>query len=350
MPPCRFSLIVPCYNVENDLPGLLDSLARQDFADFEVLLLDDGSTDRTAAIARQRAEQDSRYRFFLEKHFGTPARLRNAGFRNAVGEYIWCVDSDDEIAPGALAELDRALTANGNPDILAGRFAVGKRTPDGNLRTESVKFNFDAAAPPGSGQAALARLNSQHRVLTCNGYGCVIARRLLLEHDLFQIETLSLLEDHEWLPRVLFYASSVGATDRTIYYYIRRAGSVSTGLGGAKLKSVAGAVTHLTDFYTENFTDMSPAVRRFWSNHAANAFCWYFFNPMYQDKFTAREWRDAWRTASPFANAPQRRAFRDMLKSAGTAKRLMWPLLRLADLGWAAPARMMFRFYYRFRG
>lgn len=90
------SVIVPVYNVKPYLPECLDSILAQTFTDFEVLLIDDGSTDGSSAICDEYASRDSRIRCYHKKNGGHMS-ARQEGFRKASGIYIAFVDSDDWI-------------------------------------------------------------------------------------------------------------------------------------------------------------------------------------------------------------------------------------------------------------
>ncbi|MGI6264966.1 MAG: glycosyltransferase [Acutalibacteraceae bacterium] len=99
------SVIVPAYNVENYLPRCLDSLVAQTLPDIEVLLVDDGSTDATAAIARDYAARyPALVRVFTVENGGAAA-ARNRALSAAAGEYIGFVDSDDSVCPAMFERL-----------------------------------------------------------------------------------------------------------------------------------------------------------------------------------------------------------------------------------------------------
>ncbi len=114
MPP-RLSIVVPVYNVELYLDECLESIAAQTFDDFEVVIVDDGSTDASAVIAKNFAERDQRFRVVLQKNAGLGA-ARNVGFRHlAEGtEYVAFVDSDDTMPPYAYEKLIAALDQTGS--------------------------------------------------------------------------------------------------------------------------------------------------------------------------------------------------------------------------------------------
>ncbi len=100
----RISVIVPVYNVEALLPRCVDSLLNQEFTDYEVLLIDDGSTDRSGRICDEYKEKDVRIRV-IHKHNEGVSRTRNRGIDEAKGEWITFVDSDDYVTPGYLSDL-----------------------------------------------------------------------------------------------------------------------------------------------------------------------------------------------------------------------------------------------------
>ena len=96
-----FSIIVPVYNSESFIKVCLDSILEQTYPDFELLLIDDGSTDRSGEICDKYAGKDSRIRVFHEKNEGVSAS-RNKGLEMASGRYVNFVDSDDWVSPDYL--------------------------------------------------------------------------------------------------------------------------------------------------------------------------------------------------------------------------------------------------------
>ena len=93
----KISIIIPMYNSEKYLNQCLDSIKNQTFTDFEAILVDDGSTDRTVAIANSYCCSDSRFELIKKEHVdGTGAGpARNLGYQNSTGEYVLFLDSDD---------------------------------------------------------------------------------------------------------------------------------------------------------------------------------------------------------------------------------------------------------------
>lgn len=100
----RISVIVPVFNVENYLRCCVDSILSQTFEDFELLLINDGSTDKSGEICEEYASKDSRVKVFHKKNGGVSS-ARNWGLDNASADWVTFVDSDDWVLPNYLQEL-----------------------------------------------------------------------------------------------------------------------------------------------------------------------------------------------------------------------------------------------------
>jgi glycosyltransferase involved in cell wall biosynthesis len=110
----KISVVVPAYNVCNYIEDTLKSLECQTFQDFEVLIVNDGSTDNTANVVQPFVERDSRFKLLHKKNGGLSS-ARNYGINYAVGEYIALLDGDDTYHPDKLANHVGHLEQN--PDV-----------------------------------------------------------------------------------------------------------------------------------------------------------------------------------------------------------------------------------------
>ena len=109
------SIIVPFYNTESYLPRCIDSILKQDYELFEVILINDGSTDNSDKICREYLKKDSRIRY-IKKENGGISDSRNRGIKEAKGKYISFIDSDDVVSSKYLSILYENLI-NNNADI-----------------------------------------------------------------------------------------------------------------------------------------------------------------------------------------------------------------------------------------
>lgn len=103
------TVCVPVYNVERYLRECLDSIFSQDYSRFDVVLVDDGSTDGSAAICDEYATKNKQRAFVVHKDNEGPLLARCDGFARAAGQYVMCVDSDDMLLPGALSAVAAAI-------------------------------------------------------------------------------------------------------------------------------------------------------------------------------------------------------------------------------------------------
>ena len=135
----EISVIVPVYNVENYLGECLESLASQTFRNIEVIMVDDGSTDGSSAIAKNYSDKDSRFRYIHKENAGVSA-ARNTGLEYAEGKYLCLVDSDDVIPSEALGRMFSAAEEN-SADITVGKVMRLKDTEAGTARMSDIIFS-----------------------------------------------------------------------------------------------------------------------------------------------------------------------------------------------------------------
>lgn len=112
----NISIVIPVYNTEKYLKRCLNSILHQSFQDFEVILIDDGSTDRSPLICDEYTKLDNRIKAVHQINSGVSS-ARNLGLKIAIGEYIWFIDSDDYITVDSLRELSNILK-NNNIDLI----------------------------------------------------------------------------------------------------------------------------------------------------------------------------------------------------------------------------------------
>ena len=116
----KVSIVIPVYNKAEFISSCIESLLQQDFDDFEIIAVDDGSTDDSGKICDDKAAQDARIRVIHTENGGVTA-ARRKGVEQAAGEYIMFVDADDQLLPDAIKILYTAITVN-HADEVIGRF------------------------------------------------------------------------------------------------------------------------------------------------------------------------------------------------------------------------------------
>lgn len=241
-----FSIILPVYNVRDYLERSVQSVLGQSGGDYEVILVDDGSTDGSGALCDAWAERDARIRTLHQPNSGLAA-ARNAGMAAARGKYVLMFDADDYVEPDTLDVL-RAAVRETSADIV--RFDlvrhIGKRLEE--HRTQMPAGLYDAAAVKERLlDAALLR-----------GYwlsACTHAYRLdfLRENDLrFVSEREVLSEDYLFNISALLCAQSVYLTNRVLYHYESRPGSLTTSMKPRVMERYTALYERQKAFFEEN--------------------------------------------------------------------------------------------------
>lgn len=178
----KVSVIIPCYNSEKYLSECLDSLAAQTMDDYEVLLVDDGSTDNTLSLLRQAEKADARLRVFHQQNAGVSS-ARNLALAHAQGEWLTFVDADDILPENALEILLNAV------DDSADMIVCSHVTFDENGREERFvpSTNWPKKKGKAKKDAIVRRLIEGDSVLNimCNK----LHRRSLIEREQIRLRT-----------------------------------------------------------------------------------------------------------------------------------------------------------------
>ena len=207
------SIIVPIYNVEPYLRRCVDSLLKQSYADFELILVDDGSPDNCGAICDEYAAMDDRV-CVIHKPNGGLSDARNAGLKIAQGAYIAFVDSDDWVTPDYLERMLTALVETGADicecDLL--RTGGEENLPAIEQRTPVVFSTADA-------MAQLIHDGAFHQHVWNKLY-----RRDVIADILFPKGKTN--EDEFWTYQVFGNAAKVVKISDVLYFYFQRPGSI----------------------------------------------------------------------------------------------------------------------------
>lgn len=206
------SVIIPVYNVAAYLPQCLDSVLQQDYSHLEIILIDDGSTDRSGAICDEYAARDSRITVIHQKNAGAAA-AKNAGLKIATGEYLSFVDSDDFLEPGAYSHMVGLLKHSG-ADVIqcAYRDVFTDKTHDQVIHPDQTLL---------TGEAYLS--------LFTRDWTCALMVTKLYHRDLFEgilFEEGHKIDDEYFTYRGIMNAKQVLRDDRIIYNYRKRRSSV----------------------------------------------------------------------------------------------------------------------------
>ena len=238
------SVIVPVYNAEKWLRDALASLQSQTYTDFEVILVDDGSNDGSAAICKEYCEDDPRFRLISQSNAGVSA-ARNAGINHAIGDWIAFMDADDMMPADALDTMMTAALKSG-AGIVAGGYTRGipHHMPKGKGKNLTVP----------SDTAILMGLY-QKRILN-NPWG------MLFKADIFKGDASLRFRKCRYEDLDLFYQAfertdKVCILARIVYYYRDTPGSFINTWSNARLD-----VLDVTDRIVAHMEQRTPALLR----------------------------------------------------------------------------------------
>ena len=232
----KLSIIIPIYNVEQYLAGCLDSVLSPLPKDTEILLVDDGSTDGSPAIAEEYARRfPSLVRLIRQENRGLGG-ARNTGIEAAEGDFLFFLDSDDTLAPGAVEEMLQALASE--PDLLIFDYVcVGEDGRELDYQSGCArKGRFTLADDP----QLIFELPS-----ACNK---LWRRRLFTESGIRFPERLW-FEDLATTPRLYLRTESVEAVNRPWLRYLQRAGSITKAKNPARNGEIITALAMVDDDY-----------------------------------------------------------------------------------------------------
>lgn len=232
------SIIVPVYNAERYLPECLDSLLNQDIPKdaYEIICVNDGSKDNSLTVL-----QDYHRRFpnivVVDKENGGVTTARNAGLRQAKGDYIWFVDSDDYIKPAILATLRQMIL-----ESQCDRLIIGCYIFDDEMTPEQWALSDQKALPlNGPGQDSICVRS-------------LMRRSFLEEHNLyFSHPELTHGEDGMFMYEMCAHSPTAVRLDEAIYFYRIHSGSAETADSVPSLQKKLLSYTRIVELLREYY-------------------------------------------------------------------------------------------------
>ena len=204
---CKFSIIVPVYNVENELSKCIDSILGQSVEDFELILIDDGSTDRSGEICDDYGKKDRRIKV-IHKSNGGVSSARNSGLDIANGEYIVFVDSDDYVTEDYLEKL-----YNPNVDMVLGNIKYKNINSEEFYILDNESYGvFDI------GEDILNKIIKSKYF--CTVYCKLFRRKIIKKYNIRFKESLNLGEDTIFVVDYIIRIHNIEIKENVIYNYI----------------------------------------------------------------------------------------------------------------------------------
>lgn len=232
----KLSIIIPVYNVEKYLEACIRSVLKQTYRCWEMILVDDGSTDSSGAICDFWSESDERIYAYHQANSGISA-ARNTGIQQCKGDYILFLDSDDYYAHSTFFELGIEELKKRSLDVLIFGYTKYYETTQKNvssvIKAKSCRFT-------GSKNHDFLYLVKK-LAYTASAWNKFIKRSLVIENKLF-FKNGMLSEDVEWSGRLAVCMNQVGVLEDVAYVYRQREYSITKSVNGRHINDLENAI------------------------------------------------------------------------------------------------------------
>ncbi len=224
----KYSIIVPVYNVEKYLDKCLNSIAKQSYENFEVIIVNDGTKDNSQKIIDKYTKKDERFKGYIKENGGLSS-ARNYGLKYVTGDYLLFVDSDDYLDINLLSQLNDTLTRN-KVDLV--RFNCCVCDEEGHIISKSNDMAYENQQVDKIISDLMRRSFVEPAWLYC--YNVKFWEKYQFSYAVSKIH-----EDFGLTPLILSYAESITSINYDGYYYVQRDGSITKTKDYQKIRKAA---------------------------------------------------------------------------------------------------------------
>ncbi len=252
----KVSIIVPVYNAEKTIARCIESVLKQAYRDFELILVNDGSSDSSAEICDSYAEDDDHVRVIHKENSGV-SDTRNQGIAAAQGEYVQFLDSDDWLAPDAVGLFTRTMEEYDCDMVITDFYRV-----NGERVSQKGAIDVDGLMD----RATFAQYMMQKPSDFYYGvlWNKLFKRSILVDHDMKMDASISWCEDFIFNLEYILYVDRIYSLKVPVYYYVKTKGSlVSQGMSMKKTIQMKRMVfAYYNNFYKEVLSEEDYEKRR----------------------------------------------------------------------------------------
>lgn len=210
-----FSVIIPAYNCAGTLESTARSIQLSGLYDYEIILVDDGSTDGTAALCDELSGKFAEIRCVHQQNAGVSA-ARNRGIDEAQGEYLWFVDADDTVDEGSITDAAKVAEEQ-KPDMLIFGMSF-------DFYHKGKVYRRESLVPPYDGAILLEQLKSHFKEFyECNSLTPVwnkfCRKDIIVEHKIAFHKDMILMEDFLFVLELLAHCENIYCVPKAIYRY-----------------------------------------------------------------------------------------------------------------------------------
>ncbi len=241
----RLSIIIPCYNGRQYLDELVSMLENQTVKCFDVILVDDGSSDESYERANELFTQSNlNYQIIQHENSGV-SRTRNVGASHATGEYLYFLDCDDKITLDFVEQMIKAINEHPALDMIFFRYLTVGKTYELKSKSYLNHMNREITAK----QMLLGVLNELFEYHMC---AFIVRRNVVTSYNIKFDEQTKYGEDHEFMIKCLVASQTTLLLDQFLFNYCLREGSVTDKYPAKRLDSIKAAL-RVSEFLQDQF-------------------------------------------------------------------------------------------------
>lgn len=242
---CKLSIIIPVYNVENYIKKCLNSIKHQTYKDFEVILVDDGSTDNSGRICDEYSKKDSRFKTYHIEN-GGPSKARNYGLDRVTGDYVTFVDADDWLDTDTIDKIMNAI--ENEPDLILYNIKYNYKSVVKEIQLFEKVNDENINAKLIRNYLLTPQKYTDKSILALTGSVCKVYKKSVIGNIRYIIN-LNYAEDMCFFCQILKNIKTISYIRDTFYNYNVRTNSISHSWKENYAKVNLWVLNHLLDLY-----------------------------------------------------------------------------------------------------
>ncbi|KAF0421987.1 glycosyltransferase family 2 protein [Pediococcus pentosaceus] len=248
----KISIVIPAHNVETFIKSTLNSIKKQSYDNFEVIIVNDNSTDNTEKVVRDFCDQDNRFKLINFPENKGVSEARNAGIRHSTGDFVFFIDGDDCIMNTCLSNVVAKIEEGIDAVLINYQLADS----DGNsIDLKKLRF-FEEQFPTQnvSGKEAVKLLFS-HKISHWS-FETIVRRTVLERNNILFPSGRAYGEDFATIYKELFYSRKVAFLDEKLYVYVQRGSSAMHNHRLQDSENYYSGILELNEFVKKNIPSL----------------------------------------------------------------------------------------------
>lgn len=256
----KFSIIIPVFNIEKYIAKCIESILDQTYKDYEIIIVDDGSTDSSGKICDDFSKKYSNIKIIHKKNGGLSS-ARNVGIKEAMGEYLMFIDGDDFLnSEDNLQYIAKQINQKNKPDIIQYRMLYYYEEKNKFMKLKELE---EKECNENTKIIYLDRMIKEG-ILSISACDKVVKRSIVLKNNIMFNENI-LSEDIDWSLKLYLNVKSIATINKEIYVYRQqRKGSITNKVNTQNISSIKYILK-----YWVNFNYKDEKIKRLYFNYLA---------------------------------------------------------------------------------